>query len=125
MSTPRIVTEDDLNDVMELDHVIRVHADGTVSDVDDFHAPELSEGELLDRRWEFFSTGYTGQYGYSGPIMHDSEYIGGGLARDILATPGVYVAVACYYADEEEDGETYVEGWAVVRRVDADGNPIT
>jgi hypothetical protein len=33
--------------------------------------------------WELV-TGYTGQYGYAGPVFHSSEYIGGGLA-DLIA----------------------------------------
>jgi hypothetical protein len=32
--------------------------------------------------------------------MHPSEFIGGGMARDILAEPGTYVAVAAYYSAE-------------------------
>ena len=30
-------------------------------------------------------TGYSGQHGYSGPVMHASEYLGGGMARDLLS----------------------------------------
>jgi len=104
-------TIDTLNDMMEFDHVIRVHADGTVTDEPGVYAPDLHDDDepigwtLLD--------GYSGQYGYSGPIMHASEYIGGGLARDILATPGVYVALVNYLSDDEEP-----EGWAVARKDD-------
>lgn len=104
-----------LNDVMEFDHVVRVHPDGTVTDEPNVWAPNLQDGELDNDRWDFFTHGYSGQHGYSGPIMHDSEYIGGGLGRDILATPGVYAAVASYYSPEGGDGDSEIEGWAVVR----------
>lgn len=106
-----------LSDIMELDHVIRVMPDGTVRDADSgCYAPELycddqGNNELSDDRWQLMS-GYTGQYGYDGPIMHASEFIGGQLERDILATPGLYVAIVCY--SDNEDGETDdVAGWAV------------
>ena len=55
-------------------------------------------------------TGFTGQHGYNGPVMHPSEYIGGGLARHILDTPGQY-AVATV---DDDDGEAY--GWVVMHR---------
>jgi len=29
-------------------------------------------------------TGYSGQYGYSGPVMHPAEILAGGMERDIL-----------------------------------------
>ena len=104
-----------LNSIMSIDHVIRVHDDGTISDVDNVHAPTLFDDELDDPRWSFFSTGYTGQYGYNGPVMHDSEYIGGALARDILETPGVYAAIVSSYTDDDEDADNITEGWAIVR----------
>jgi hypothetical protein len=100
--------------VMEFDHPITVHADGTVSDGPaGIYAPEaLHDGPadvLLDgepwresSEWELL-TGYTGQHGYRGAVLHASEYIGGGLARDILATPGVYVAVAVESEPTDDD----------------------
>lgn len=122
-----------LNNLMEIDHVIAVHEDGTVTDAPaGVYAPErLEHGEGPDGKvdpygmlgdWTLITTGYSGQDRYSGPIMHNSEFIGGRLAEDILAEPGYYVALACYWPDDEdtteEDRETdgdYVEGWAVAR----------
>lgn len=106
----RIQRQAGLNDQMEFDHVIQVHEDGSVTDAPGMYAPDLHDGEIGDSRWEFFTTGYSGQDRYSGPIMHSSEYIGGQLERDILATPGFYVAVVDYPSD---DGEP--DGWAVLR----------
>lgn len=103
------VTRDNLNQLMEFDHVIRVHEDGTVMEEPNTYAPELHDGELEGNGWTLLD-GYSGQYGYSGPIMHDSEYIGGGMADDILSTPGVYVALVDYPLDDSEP-----EGWAVAR----------
>jgi hypothetical protein len=126
-----------------------VRADGTVHDVPlsrpngdplpQVYAPELSvdvdaDGQLLtldgaDLRdqatrqgWELLD-GYSGQYGYGGPIMHPSEYVGGDLERDILAEPGVYVVttVACLGPDESDDQDgPDIAGWVVARRMHAD-----
>lgn len=107
-----------LSDRMEFDHVIQIHEDGSITDRNDLYAPDLMDEAIDSDDWEFFSTGYTGQYGYNGPIMHNSEFIGGGLERDILSTPGVYVAVvASWTPGEEDDPEEGIilEGWAILR----------
>jgi len=62
-------------------------------------------------------TGYTGQYGYHGAVMHASEYIGGGLADDILSTPGTYVVVVVNVEDDEADEFAEPAGWAILRQV--------
>lgn len=125
-----VVTADNLNSVMEFDRVIRVAADGTVSDSPESPYVELSYYKGDDEKWhEEFNVaagwellkGFTGQYGYNGPCMHVSEYIGGGLARHILETPGDYVAVTvesfCGYTEDhctEDAGcDCAPEGWAV------------
>lgn len=106
-----------LSDIMEFDHVIEVHADGSITDRPDVYAPTLYDGDLDSAGWAFFTTGYSLQDRYDGPIMHDSEFIGGALEYDIRTTPGIYVAVAnYYYPDPDDDGELVVEGWAVVYR---------
>jgi hypothetical protein len=134
-----------LNEIMEFDHVIVVHEDGSITDAPNerkYWAPELLDQELDSSDWEFFSAGYTGQDSYSGPIMDDSEFIAGQLERDIRETPGVYTAVISYYSstcdtchepfidtdnsvahqnykhDDDHyatDDELYIEGWAVVK----------
>lgn len=114
-----------LSEWMEFDHPIRVLPDGTVTDddMDNIHAPELMDEVIYSDEWEFFSTGYTGQHGYKGPILHNSEQIGGGLERDILASPGVYVAVVAAWTPEgnEEEGST-LEGWAVLKLIEEDAD---
>jgi hypothetical protein len=120
-----------LNDVMEFDHVVTVHADGTVTDgPSNLYAPSLYDEELDSDDWELL-TGYTGQYSYNGPIMHNSEFIGGGLERDILAEPGIYVSLVahwtfnhdCPFPDDCDGIEgkrpftIEIEGWAIARYV--------
>lgn len=128
-------TVDNLNAVMEFEHVIRVHEDGTVTEGYDLMAPDLTaevdadgqcihgDEELIRQAnsyrdsWELLG-GFTGQYGYNGVVLHPSEFIGGGLARHILETPGYYVAVTveCQGPDNDPDeNENPYEpaGWAV------------
>lgn len=108
-----------LNDQMDFDHVIRVDEQGNVSDAEGINAPDLFDGELVGNDWTLLA-GYSGQDRYSGPIMHNSEFIGGQMERDILARPGLYVSLVCYWDnsdDEAPDAENpYVEGWAVAFR---------
>ena len=59
-------------------------------------------------QWEAVK-GYTGQYGYNGPTMHSSEFLGGGMARDVLENVGavyVLVTVECMPNWEATDDET-------------------
>jgi hypothetical protein len=138
MSEGLKVTAENLNSVMEFYHVIRVNADGTVTDrVED--APYFDEAlrsylvNADEYRWETevnlpdgwsLMNGYSGQHGYSGPEMHVSEFIGGRMARDILETPGDYVALVvesdCGGVLEmcsEEDGcNCEPDGWAVAHK---------
>lgn len=104
------VTEDTLSDVMEFDTVIRVNEDGTVDVLEDAISPSLEDGNV-GKGWELLN-GFSGQYSYAGPIMHESEFIGGGMARHILSTPGLYVSLVSYYTPEDED-EDNIDGWAV------------
>jgi hypothetical protein len=100
-----------LSDRMEFDHVIQVHADGSLTDTD-LYAPGLYDGVIQSDDWALMN-GYSGQYGYSGPVMHPAEYIGGGLERGILAQPGYYVALVNYVTTEDPDDDDNVSGWAV------------
>jgi hypothetical protein len=127
------VTAETLNSVMEFDHVIQVHSDGSVTEPVGIRAPEVyvdldEDGQIIgvvsDSRdgvdvlsmpadWHFMH-GYTGQHNSSSHsfIMHNSEYVGGKMARDILDQPGFYVAVAV-------KGLGLNVGWAVAYRQQA------
>lgn len=120
-----------LSELMDFDHVIHVHGDGTVTEPRDVYAPDCNDG-AVEGDWSLL-TGFSGQYRYSGPIMHPSELIAGGIARYILENPGTYVAVVAYYMCERDDhaahdsgdcdecegfGDT-AEGWAIAYQVEA------
>ncbi|WP_147265794.1 hypothetical protein [Nocardia puris] len=111
-----------LREVMEFDHVIHVDSDGRVSEPKDVYAPDVTESngtvavDPVD--WELL-TGWTGQWNYSGPVMHPSEFVGGRLADHILTTPGTYVTVVVTDLDElDADGESALAGWAIAYRED-------
>lgn len=111
-----------LDDVMEFDHVIRVDANGTITDSlpnqSVYWAPEVTwqngTHHISGEGWTLMD-GYSGQYGYRGPVMHPSEFIGGQMADEILSTPGLYVAVDVRDLDAP-DGHNETAGWAVARK---------
>lgn len=117
-----------LDDIMSIDHVIRILPGGIIDDnVPGVWSPEVhidtdDDGQILDAHektmieelraqgWEPLN-GWSGQYSYSGPIMHASEYIGGGLEKHIRETPGFYVAVAVETDDADDPA-----GWLCLYR---------
>lgn len=130
------VGREGLDDVMRLDHVVIVHANGTVSDAPypgvwppemhvsvDCNGQSHDEPEGQEDLWAL-QTGWTGQFGYSGALMHSSEYVGGGLAEHILDSPGLWCAVVVSVLDcgcdpeKVEDGHEGLSdepaGWALV-----------
>ena len=125
----RTATPDTLNAEMEFDQIIYSHGDGTISDVNpclSLWKPYVYIEQREDGSWTeedvpgpwSLLTGFSGRHAYSGPQMHASENIGGGLARHILETPGFYVATVVI-AVELDDGYWYNEDgdnpdtWAV------------
>jgi hypothetical protein len=123
------VTVDTLNHMVEFDSPFRVidsnHIDTSLPEV---WAPsvygfgdadgQITERETIDGRdaWEFVD-GYSGQYRYSGPVMHPSEFLGGGMARDVLAETGVTFVVVIV-TDINDTGDDGAYGWALLRRTD-------
>jgi len=116
------VDEDTLSPAVEFDHPFRVLGRGIITNRTEFYAPEMIlDEEIQGSGWEFVN-GYSGQDRYSGPIMHNSEYLGGGMARDVLASPGVYVLMVAHWTPEDgereddPDGPYDWEGWALLKR---------
>lgn len=115
----------DLDHEVEFDSPFTIDAEGDVDDArpDGVHAPETvyldDEGEIeyLDDDWEPIS-GYSGQYGYKGPVMHPSEVLGGGsaLEREVRSNPGVYVLVAVEANIDDEGAGEEPAGWMILRR---------
>lgn len=124
-----------LNDLMEFDHVVysdghgnvasvRLHdwqhwapapyvdldADGQMISLDPNDIHDLGDWKLLN--------GFSGQDRYHGPIMHESEFVGGDLEIHIRYHAGYYVVVEITGIgplETDTDGPDLV-GWAVAYR---------
>ena len=126
------VTADTLNDEVEFGCSFTSYGDATISDDGDYFDGDYelySDGrggwkpdEYSISGWETVSEGFTGQYGYNGPVMHSSELLSGALAQKVIDEPGTYVLAEAHYMhddndQDEEDDEPYdVEGWVVLRK---------
>ena len=113
-----------LGDIMDFDSVIEVDDAGRVQFRPEAYAPDVYEtdsGIAVDGApaWTLMD-GYSRQDRYAGPVMHESEFIGGRIAEDILDTPGIYVAVVVYDYTEDaldnNDGNGPIVGWAIATR---------
>ena len=136
--TQENVTAETLSSIMDFDHVIQVHEDGTVTHDNGGHsAPVLTMevdadgqsihandedliGQAKASGWTFVD-GFSSQYRYHGPVMHSSERIGGNMARAILETPGYYVSLVVECEGPESDSDENENplapaGWAVAYR---------
>ena len=90
-----------LSDAMQFGTVVRVADDGNFTTRHQLYpsAPEVEDPDpetqepTVSHGWGLLG-GFTGQHGYNGVCMHSSEFIGGGLERHILETPGYYVSIA-------------------------------
>lgn len=111
-----LVSPDELNRWVDFDSPFRVDIDGNVTTASGIHAPAVyhvegeREPEVDGTGWEFVD-GYSGQHGYSGPVMHASEQLAGGIARDVLADPGVYVVTVV----EDLDDMDNPAGWVLLK----------
>ncbi len=109
----------DLNDVMEIGHVVEVRPSGLILDgPPGIYAPDVYlDSTEAPEGWEFLD-GYSSQDRYSGPHMADNESIGNSLEDDIRATPGFYVAqVVTDLSADTDEGEDDVAGWVVLRKL--------
>lgn len=107
-----------LNGLVEFDCPFRSFGDGTISNVTGIYAPDTLYGNEIEDKdrtkyvypfpgysdWELIS-GFRGQDSYSGPVMHNSEYLGGGMAEYVLENAGVYVLMAVSWPPENDEDE--------------------
>jgi hypothetical protein len=101
----------------DFEHPFRVTERGTIADdVAGIYAPHVLDERVESTSWEPV-TGYSGQDRYAGPVMHDSEYLGDGMLRDMLANPGIYVQVACFWSGEENDEGPSSDGWMLLKYI--------
>ena len=111
------VTPDNLNSLVKFDSAFIVTSEG-IEDAHEVYVPAVQNADVRDiyiesTNWEAL-TGYTGQYGYNGAVLHASETLSGGLARDILEDVGGIYAVTVV---EDMDDPENPAGWCVLKYV--------
>lgn len=83
---------------------------GSIGDADEYVAT-MTKGY---NGWKAVS-GFSGQHGYSGPLMHTSEVLEGGPEDYIRSHPGKY-AVVSVCEEDEEFGDTDPVGWMLLKK---------
>lgn len=103
----------------EFEHPFTVHPDGSVTEPSGVWAPSVEndpDGDIsIDTDGWSCITGLTGQYGYHGAVMHDSEFVGVGVVRTMLdmaeEAPVTFALVVVY--DYDDDTDDNIVGWAI------------
>lgn len=106
---------------VEMDSAFGIDRDGNVVKVDAW-APEVylsQDGLEVPGDWEAVN-GYSGQYGYSGPVMHPSEVMDGSKMEEyVRENPGTYALVVPAnvdaYDSDDPDAEVDVDGWVLLK----------
>lgn len=118
---------------IEFEHCFVLHSDGSITDAVGVWAPECYHDDERDidlcggeREWKAL-TGFTGQYGYHGAVMHPSEFIGKGIADYMLGMtedgPVTFVLVVVECLPERRAATpAEVEAWLAGHQID-DGEP--
>jgi hypothetical protein len=106
--------------------VFTVTEDGTVTTETDIYAPEVfnsdtSDVDIISNDWEAL-TGMTGQHGYNGAVMHPSEFIGAGIARLLVESPGTFAAVVVNSLCECEPHVTRMSGFGTALYCETEQN---
>lgn len=110
--------------IADFDHVFMVIGDGYVTEVDSADEHRLYAPEAFDvdpnttelDGWQLPLSGLTGQHGYSGPWLHDSELIIGAVAERVLSMPGYWVAIYATFSAQDDFDEDHIEGWTLAYR---------
>src|SRR5690625_6401687 len=96
-----IATSENLDTFMEFDWTYHVDGDGHMTEALDVHGPDVFVQEeggkpIVYGGWELLS-GWSFQWMYPGPVMHDSEGIHPPMGEHILENPGYYVVSSDKY----------------------------
>lgn len=124
----------------EMDSTFSIDENGSVVDSpNSVYAPEVysyEDGTIEGiNGWEPV-TGFSGQYGYSGPLMHPSEVMGGSnMEKYVRENPGTYALVQpsngdyTPMAEDDEDYNDYgddmfVDGWMLLKKSEEPETPV-
>lgn len=80
--------------------------------VDD--TPDPSTLTIESDQWQAI-TGFSGQHGYDGPIMHPSEQFSPNVLRSLYETHGTNAIYALTEVIDADDPDALV-GWAILKR---------
>lgn len=112
-----------LQKIADFDHPFTVDEHGNLADALGENAPEVFHVEgvpgvelEIGGPWHTVSDGFSGQDRYRGPVMHSSEYLGGGIADHVLSEPGTYVVCSVEVLPDDEDPEPLPAGWVVLKK---------
>ena len=117
----RAAERPELNSQMEFGGAYTIDADGEVKSSSDY-PPSFIDDECDGSGWTPV-TGFSGQHGYSGPVMHPSEQLGGKMEDYVYENPGTYALVEAIYTTDEDGneqdwGSDMPEGWVLLRKND-------
>lgn len=116
-------------DRLDFDTVFTIGADGIVREVREHYAPDVfhdpaADVDIMGDGWFTVSDGMTNQYGYRGPVLHQSETFSPGMIERIMfvhdaGTLFAFTAVNVHDDDCESDCDPGVgcecfAGWIVV-----------
>lgn len=109
---------------IEFGQVFRLDPDGRVTELPDEWAPNVYHDDDhdidIDTDGWFAIVGLTGQDCYHGAVMHQSEYIGKGVADFMLSMtdegPQTFVVVVVECLPTDDDPEPEPAGWAILYR---------
>ena len=79
-----------------------------------YHVEDTTDIMIDGGGWEAVSYGMTGQYGYNGPVMHASEYVGPGIAETLAEYEPGTIFVMCVVETLDDDEEP--AGWVILRK---------
>ncbi len=103
----------------EFDFTYRINADGNITEARDEYSPEVSHDPgndvCVESGWDVL-TGFTGQYGYNGAVMHPSEQWGDWAVNALREQASDSDVVFCIVEVRDEDGgfpDGDPIGWAV------------
>lgn len=116
----------------EFDHPFIVDGSmilGALRDAVGYHAPSVmhdDENDISidgvrwqDSEWECIRN-MSGQYSYRGACFHSSEFIGSGIAEEMMRVsedqPQVFVVVVAECEPTEDDQEPEPAGWVILYR---------
>lgn len=104
-------------DAAEFDTVFIVTPQGEIAESAEY-TPEVywdDETQTVDIMGEWTAVeGLTGQHGYNGPIMHESEYFSAGCLDFIMQDRTAPLMVALTTVSDPETGDPF--GWVILTR---------